>query len=163
MRKQTLEQQLAETNKLQEQAENKAAELKKKSEELSKQINEKANANKPKSIMELINCFEDACKYKNVKPSSLFNNKTDTVDEIAYKKIKFTIKVLNEGHVFKRCEPRHFPYFYDDVSSGFGFDDAHCDSANAATISASRLCLKSEKLAIHAGKILLCEWEQFIW
>ncbi len=126
---------------------------------LRNQIQAIKDANKPKSIIELIGSFEDACKFKKVKPSSVYNTKLDTIDEIAYKKIKFTNGVLNEGWKPKRGEYRHYPYF--DVSSGFVFNNTLYADTCADTSSASRLCLKNDTLARHSGKILLKEYKDF--
>ncbi len=117
------------------------------------------DANKPKDITDLVNSFEDACKLKKKKPNSIFNAKVDTIDEIAYKKIKFTNAVLNEGWKPKRGEPRYYPYF--NVSSGFVFYSTDYVATSANTCSASRLCLKNDKLAQHSGKILIKEYKDF--
>jgi hypothetical protein len=124
-------------------------------------IREEIERNKPKPIIELVNNFSDACKIKNVSEDSIYLQ-TETKDEIAYKKIKFTISVLNEGWVPKMdgLEYRYYPYF--SISSGFVFLNASFADANANTASASRLCLKNRELAIHAGKILINEFKDFI-
>ncbi len=126
---------------------------------LRKKIEAEKKASQPKSIMDIVNSFVDACKYKKVKPSSIFNS-CDTPDEAAYKKLKFTIAVLNEGWTPKKGEYRYYPYF--NVSSGFVFNNAFYGVACAYTASASRLCSKTRELAAHQGKILLQEWKAFI-
>lgn len=120
------------------------------------------DANKPKSIMDLVKNFNDACKLKKVKPESVYNSKVDAPDEIAYKKLKFAINVLNEGHKFtmKPDENRYYPYY--NISSGFVFDGTVFGHSGAATGSASRLCLKTRELAEYSAKILHNEYKQFI-
>lgn len=63
-------------------------------------------------------------------------------------------EVLNEGWVapFDGKTPRWFPVF-DVESGGFGFLRADDDNWHSTADAGSRLCLKNEPLAIHAGKI----------
>jgi hypothetical protein len=120
---------------------------------------------KEKNIMDLVKSFEDACKLKGVKPEDIFNEK-DTVDEKAYKKLKFITKVLNEDYVFKMTpdEYRYYPYFYLDSASGSGFvfRDTNYHVSNAGAASASRLCFKNSELAKHAGTYFIQEYKDFI-
>ncbi len=120
------------------------------------------DANKPKNIMDLVKSFNDACKLKKVKPESIYNSKLDTPDEIAYKKLKFAIGVLNEGHKFsmKPNENRYYVWF--DISSGFVFGNTNCAYSDADSGSASRLCFKTRELAEYSAKILLNEYKAFI-
>lgn len=147
----------------QKELENKKALKEKELKVLIDKINALKEKSKPKNIMDLVNSFEDACKYKKVKPSSVYN-KTDTKDEIAYKKIKFTTSVLNEGHVFtmKTNENRWYAWFFLSSGSGFVFSNSYYGDTIASASSASRLCFKSEALARHAGKILINEYRDFI-
>lgn len=129
---------------------------------LRSDIKKLKDADKPKDITELVGSFEDACKLKKVKPASVYNTKTDTIDEIAYKRIKFTNAVLNEGHKFsmKPDESRYYVWF--NISSGFVFLTTDYAAASADTSSASRLCLKTDRLARHSAKILINEYKDFI-
>jgi hypothetical protein len=122
---------------------------------LRKKIEAEKLKNKPKKIMDLVKSYEDACKYKKVKPVHVYkNNKsTDTIDEIAYKRMKFTFEVLNEGHKFKMTpnEDRYYVWFNLSPGSGFAFVNTHCGNTDACAASAARLCLKTRELAYHTG------------
>jgi len=119
--------------------------------------------NKPKSIMDMVKSFKDACELKKVKSNSIFNKK-DTVDEKAYKKLKFITKVLNEDYVFNMNpdEYRYFAWFYISAGSGFVFVNAGYNNSFAGAASASRLCFKTEELAKHAATYFLQEYKDFI-
>lgn len=145
--------------------EKKSEQFNKQAEALRNKIKAEKEKNKPKSILELINSFEDACKYKKVKPSSIYDAKRDTPDEVAYKKIKFTHKVLNNGHKFKmdNSEERWYAWWYLNSSgSGFVFNVSFCNYSYAGASSSARLCLIDEPTAKHSAKILYNEWKAFI-
>jgi len=144
------------------------ADTEKKSIQLRTKIEAEKQKNKPKNIMDLVKSYEDACKYKKVKPIYVYNDKktTDTIDEIAYKRLKFTIGVLNEGHKFKMKpnEDRYYCWFDISSGSGFVFDNADCGSTSANASSAARLCLKNIELAKHTGTCpsILEDYKNFI-
>lgn len=153
MKTQTLEQQLAEVKKQEEK-------LAKQKDAINKKIEAKANANKPKSIMERVKTLADVLKIaKPDKEELAIINYSGKSKRLGFARdmmiLSLIAEVLNEGHVFKMdgSEYRWFPRF--SVSSGFDFIGAHCGTATADAVSASRLCLKSEELAVHAGTIFL--------
>lgn len=78
-----------------------------------------------------------------------FNEAETNVVKAIIKKMRVN-KVLNDGWLPKRGERRHYPYY--NLSSGFVFGDTYYVDSLAHAGSASRLCLKDEKTAIHFGK-----------
>ncbi len=147
----TLEQQLADSQK--------------KSAELQKKIRAKALANKPKTIMDKVRTLADVLKIAKptIEELRLLNYKGKSKRILLAKDfmvLGLISEVLNEGDQPKIGENRHYPYF--DVSSGFVFGNAGCADSDADSGSASRLCLKSRELAIHAGKVLTPYYKQAI-
>ena len=111
----------------------------------------------PLKIEDKVKTFEDACKILGVS-SKLPDVSTFPVENqkhfIAQHKIITIIKALNEGwkpNWSNSSEDKYYPYFYQSPS-GFGFSGAYCDFWNASTSVGSRLCLKTEKLALYVGK-----------
>lgn len=155
------------TDKLEKQLAAKQAELKKVTDALEKQIEKIKNANKPKDITERVKSFNDILKIAKPTKEELaiinYNGKSDRI-KFAGKIMKLALgaEVLNEGQFPKADgnQHRHYPWF--DVSSGFVFYNTHYADSHANTSSASRLSLKSEKLAVHYGKILLKEHKEAI-
>jgi hypothetical protein len=107
-----------------------------------------------KNVMERINDLNDIYSELKVNPSNDVI-KIEGFDELETQTLRNIVewmrvcKVANEGWLPKKGEKRHYPYY--DVSSGFVFDDTGYDDASADTASASRLCLKNEKLAEDMG------------
>jgi hypothetical protein len=99
------------------------------------------------SIIDRIKTFEDALKEADpevISDCAIFP--TDTVDVVAYKKLKLITAVINEGVVldWKKINQRKWiPYF--DMSSGFGFGDSHyyydCTNSDVG----SRLCFSTRE------------------
>lgn len=153
---QTLEQQLADSEK--------------KSQALRDKIEQhNNNSNNPKDITDKVKTLADV--FKIAKPTKeewailRYEGKSNRMLFAKYMMILSLIsEVLNEGHVFtmKPDEKRHYPYFYLAVSSGFAFNITTYIVTGANTSSASRLCLKNEKLAKHAGQIFLKDYKNAI-
>ncbi|MDR1459707.1 MAG: hypothetical protein LBI60_05790 [Bacteroidales bacterium] len=110
--------------------------------------------NKKVSITDRVKSYEDACKELGKEPIVDFGN--DTIDEVAYKKLKTIIKALNEG-----WEPdwmdynqlKYFNWFYiahSGASAGFGFASTYYTASHSYTLIGSRLCFKDEKTTIYA-------------
>ena len=142
--KKTLEQQLSENEK--------------KSELLRKKIEERNNANKPKSIIDRVKTFKDVLRIaKPTKEELAILNYKGKSERILFASHVMALalihEVLNEGWKPKRGDRRWYVWF--DVSSGFVFDAASYVGTSADTTSASRLCLKSNELAEHSGKIFI--------
>jgi len=156
----SLEQQLAETEKL-------STELQKKSAALRNKIEAKNNANKPKSIMERVKTMKDVLKIaKPTEEELVVLNYSGKSKRLLFSKymmiLGLIVEVLNEGHEFKMdgSEYRYYPYFM--VSSGFVFYSTSYDVTNAGTPSASRLCFKTRELAECAGEIFFKEYKNAI-
>lgn len=102
-------------------------------------------------ITDRIKTFEDACKELGVQ----FQAPTDcTPDEVAYMKVKIIVRALNEGWVpnwENKSEYKYYPWFKMS-SSGSGFSYVDCGFDNACSGVGSRLCFKSNELAIYAAK-----------
>ena len=155
---QTLEQQLAETKKA-------SALLEKKSADLLKKIEAKKNANKPKDIIDRVKSLKDVFKIaKPTKEELVILNYKGRSKRVLFAKYMMILslisEVLNEGTVLKMDDERHYPYFF--VSSGFVFRNTGYGDSCADAASASRLALKNDKLARHAGTIFLKEYKDAI-
>ncbi len=144
--KQTLEKQLAVKENEAELLRNKIAKIK--------------EATKTKNIMDRVKTLKDVLKI--AKPSAeekAIINYSGKSKRMLFAKhimiLSLIAEVLNEGYVFKMdgSEYRYYPYF--DVSSGFVFYYSFYGDSGAATSSASRLCVKSQELAEHFGKVFL--------
>lgn len=140
------------------------------------------------NITDKIKSFEDACNYLHIVPP-LFSL-SQSVDEIAYIKLKTICKALNEKWVpqFTKNEYRYFPWFRlytkeewnklpDDrkesnVLFGSGSNDltycGFCYSSSSYTTSGtyanfgSRLCLRTSKLAEYCGKQFIELWFNYL-
>lgn len=146
----SLEQQLAEAEKAAKVQENKVKLIREK-------IQKKAEANKPKSIMDIVNSFNDVLKIaKPTKGELAIINYSGKSKRLAVARdfmiLSMIAEVLNEGKILTLKDDRHYPYFA--VSSGFVFHCTDYVDTFADASSASRLALKSGPLAIHAGTIL---------
>lgn len=117
----------------------------------------------PKKITERVKSFEDACKEAGFDPDLDFNFENDTPDEIAYKKLKLIVSVLNEGwkpNWNDGSEKKWWPWF--SLSSGFSFDGSIYGYATTATYVGSRLCFKSEELSTHCAKQFIDLYETLL-
>jgi hypothetical protein len=109
------------------------------------------NAFKPISFKD-IKSFEDACEAMQVKPEDIIRD-LDTVDEIAYKKLKVIAQAINQGWTpnwTDTDQPKWYPWF--KLSSGFGFSSSYYHYTRTSTSVGSRLCFESEEKANYAGK-----------
>lgn len=99
------------------------------------------------SIIDRIKTFEDALKEADpevISDCAIFP--TDTVDVVAYKKLKLIIAVINEGVIldWKNFNQRKWiPYF--DMSSGFGFGGSDCGYDFTYADVGSRLCFATRE------------------
>ena len=108
-------------------------------------------------ITDRITSYESVCDYLRVSSSDCsikvevegFSCEEIKVAKNLVKKMRIA-KVLNEGWFPKRVEQRWYVWF--DVSSGFVFYNAFYDGSYAYATSASRLCFKTEELALHYAK-----------
>lgn len=113
-----------------------------------------------------IQSFESACEADGVDPIKFVKDleqKGDTPDEIAYKKLKLIIKVINQKWTpdyNNGNQQKWWPYF--NCKSGFGFSSAFTYYVGTVTTLGSRLVLETEKKAIHMGTYFLTEYKQFL-
>ena len=146
--KTTLEQQLAEQEKIKQTADKKAAEI-------SKKIEAEKNKNKPKSIMERIGSMADvfkilgASKSKDVIKIDKFDKEEHAFIENIIAKVRIC-KAYGEGKRFTKSDRRYYNWY--DVSSGFGFGAACYVVTDADSASASRLCFDSAEKSRDAAK-----------
>lgn len=113
-------------------------------------------------ITDRIKSFKDACEALGLnQDDDLFN--TGIADEVAYKKLKIIIWVLNEGWVpdwDDSNQRKWFPWFYLD-KPGFRFHDTHYGWTFTIATGGSRLCFKSKELAEYAANQFLALYKQF--
>lgn len=116
-------------------------------------------------ITDRVKSYEDACEEIGIVPT----NEPEMLragfrqDEIDRRKIEVITAALNEGTVmdwFDTAQQKWFPWF--DTSSGFVDDDANWTNTGANAGSASRLCFKTQALAIYAGKQFTGLYESFM-
>jgi F0F1-type ATP synthase beta subunit len=146
--KEQLQEELSDKQKAAEKLTNESKELKKKIDAID-------NANKPKTIMERVNDYNDILtilgtdESKDVIVLDKFTEEDMNVVKAFIQKVRIS-KVYNEGKRFTKDDRRYYNWY--DVSSGFGFGDAVFDRANATTLSASRLCFNSSEKSRDAAK-----------
>ena len=118
-----------------------------------------------------------------------YMKETFGVDMVAYLKLRIICAALNEGWEpkFTEDEVRWFPWFwlytqdeinnmdeqdkqarhlistgdYETEYAGFAFAFSHLTPSSASTHIGSRLCLKSEALAVYCGKQFIDLWADF--
>ncbi len=106
-----------------------------------------------------IKTFEDACEKLGIYSKNVYNSELDTIDEIAYKKLKIVFKGINNGwqpNWLDSSQYKYYPYFKAESNykssgaSGFGFSD--CSYGNWNAFVGSRLCTYSSEVAKYIGK-----------
>ena len=128
----------------------KLATLEKDAMELRKIIEDSDNTESI-NITDRVNNYDDILEISGVVSSDDevkvkgFDEAENKVVKAFIKKMR-TVKVYNQGWFPKKGDRRWYPWF--DVSSGFVFDSAGYDVTYASSGSASRLCLKDEKLTL---------------
>ncbi len=104
----------------------------------------------PQKITDRVKDYKDILSISNVSESDDnvsikgFSSEENELLKNIIRKIR-VCKVYNEGWLPKRGERRWYNWY--NVSSGFVFSSTSYDDACATTSSASRLCLRDEKLA----------------
>ena len=61
-----------------------------------------------------IKTFEDACKKLGIYSKNVYNSDLDTIDEIAYKKLKIIFKAINNNwqpNWLDNDQYKYYPYF----------------------------------------------------
>jgi hypothetical protein len=120
----------------------------------------------PKDIKERIKTFADVLNHLNIDEDDFDDeNEGLQIDEIAYKKVKLIVKVLNEGWIpdWMDSEYKYFPWFdMKGSSSGSGFSFCDCGDWGTYSSVGSRLCFKSRELAEYAGKQFTEIYKQYM-
>ena len=114
------------------------------------------------SITERIKTFEDACKELKLDPKTAIS-KTDTLDEVAYKKLKIIARALNQGwkpDYTNGNQGKYYPWFEYKKGSGFSFFFVFCNDTDSRV--GSRLCFETEQLAEYAGKQFQSIYNDFL-
>ena len=111
--------------------------------------------------MKKIKTFNDACKALKLKPtlpnvSALPKKHQKAL--LAHYQLIIIAEALNEGWQpnWNNGESKYYPWFEIKANeknpSGFGFSTTHCVYWRTLADVGSRLCFKSNKLALYAGK-----------
>lgn len=110
----------------------------------------------PKDIKERIKTFEDVLKVKETTVADFVaTSKELSPDEVAYRRLKLIVEVLNEGwkpNWDDSSEYKYYPWFLMSSSSGVGFSYNDYVYWTTDSVIGSRLCFKSRELAEYAGK-----------
>ena len=83
-----------------------------------------------KKDFKCIKTFKDACEDLKIHQDDVYNDR-DSVDEMAYKKLKVIASAINQGWTpdwDSSNQRKWFPYF--NLSSGFGFSDSDYNFVN---------------------------------
>jgi hypothetical protein len=116
-----------------------------------------------KNITDRVKSYEDACHELGEQPIVDWGD--DTPDEIAYKKLKKIIQVLNEGwapNFINGGNLKWTPRFKTSGRLFFVFDDSDFGYMYPPTGRPSRFFLKGKELSDYAGKQFLNLWKDFI-
>lgn len=108
--------------------------------------------------------FEQCCQLAGIDPATILNA-TDAPDEIAFKKIKLIIKVINQGWVpdFKnRYEYKWFVFAHYGARAGLWYAITHYTPAFAFTYIGSRVCFQSEEKAEYFAKHYFDLYKEFL-
>lgn len=106
----------------------------------------------PVDIMGKVKTFDDILLISGRTMNSLISE-GDTPDIVAYKKIRLIAEVYNQGthmDVLNTDQWKYWPWFKVNSGSGLSYGDR--DLGYSSSRVGSRLCFKSEELAIDAGK-----------
>lgn len=118
----------------------------------------------PESVFDSILTVEDVLVF-NGTTEKQFNLTYLSLseDEKAYILLKMICKIFNEGWMpdwNNSNQYKYWPYFKMGAGFGFSHTDYYYAYTNAHT--ASRLCLKDEKTAIHVGKLFIKVYENYL-
>lgn len=111
-----------------------------------------------------IKSFETACEVAGIDPVKFVKNledNGDTVDEIAYKKLKLIIRTINgdwKPDWNNQNQKKWYPWF--NTQSGFSYALTDCDVA--ATSLGSSLVVDSSDKAVHMATHFLNEYKSFL-
>lgn len=109
-------------------------------------------------ITDKVKTFEDACKVLKMKVPVFA--KTDSKDEVAFRKLKVIIQALNEGwkpNWKNSDEYKYFPWW--NMENGFSL--TYVNDYYLCTAVPSCLCFTNEDLANYAAKQFLSIYKDF--
>lgn len=110
-------------------------------------------------ITDKVKSFEDACKVLKMKVPVFA--KTDSKDEVAFRKLKVIIQALNEGWKPNWKDSNEYKYYpWWDMDGGFSLFFVR--GLFRCTYVPSCLCFKNEELAQYAAKQFLSIYKDFI-
>ncbi len=113
----------------------------------------------PKDIRDKVKSFLDACKVLDINPNSVYHS-DDSINDIAFKKLKIIIKALNEGWYPNWENENEYKYVvYFKMKGGFSFWNSYY--SDLYTYVPSALCLKSNELAVHVSEIAKAEYKEY--
>ena len=105
-------------------------------------------------MIDIINSFEDALLFKGKSASDVYGT-NDTVDEVAYKKMKFIAKVLKgewKPDYANENQKKWYAWFvWDSKKSAFVFANTRCRWTITYATVGSRLSFPDEETAKHFG------------
>jgi len=118
-------------------------------------------------ITDRVTSYEDAYELADAEIRSYCEIfPTDTVDVVAYKKLKLIIKVINEGwepDFQNTSQSKWYPWFRVGASgSGFGFSYSLFRYVISFTDVGSRLCFESREKCEYVAKQFKELYEQFL-
>jgi hypothetical protein len=121
------------------------------------------------SCYENIKTFDDAYYKLGINPDSLFK-KSDTPDEIAYKKLKIIVRAINTSASGITWEPdftntdqkKWYPWFNLSSGSGFGFSCSAFYYDNTHTDVGARLCFQTKEQSDYAATQFIDIYKQFL-
>ena len=117
-------------------------------------------------IKDRIKTFEDACAELEIYPEDAIADFQETAlkDEIAYRKLKIIAEALNEGWKPDWTDSNQYKYFpwLEYSRSGSGFVCSYTNYSYTRTTIGSRLCFKSEELALYIGEQFIDLYNEYL-
>jgi hypothetical protein len=116
-------------------------------------------------VTDRIKTFADVLTESGISPMSFTEMCEDLEkDEIAYRKLKLIVSVLNEGWVPDFLNEREYKYtpYFKRSTSGFGFSITDYVSWFTFTFVGSRLVFKTSELAEYAAKQFADVYNDFL-
>jgi len=123
------------------------------------------------TIMDRVKTFEDALNLADEKTRQEYLKSVEgynTPDEIAYKKLKLIIKVVNEEWVADYKNPKQIKWYLWFADLSFGAGSGLC-CANFAYASGSyslpfgsRLNFKNKETALYVGNQFMPLWKEYL-
>lgn len=110
-----------------------------------------------------IKSYDDAVEELPVDSENVIQS-TDSIDIVAYKKIKHILKAINNGWIpdwSNKNQYKYYPYF-EVLPSGFGFSGTDYAYPRTSTSVGSRLCTDTSEKAKYMATQFQDLYEQFL-